>query len=94
MTAPAPGSDSVPGSEPAPGSDSVPGERDTVPVPPVRELCVAMPALNEEKLIRQSLQALAAQVHKDFTLVVVDNGSTDATVTRTLPGFTRPWMSG
>lgn len=46
---------------------------------PVRALCVAMPALNEEKLIRQSLQALAAQLHPDFTLVVVDNGSTDST---------------
>lgn len=46
--------------------------------PPVRKLCVAMPVLNEEKLVRQSLQALAAQLHPDFTLVVVDNGSTDA----------------
>jgi glycosyltransferase involved in cell wall biosynthesis len=58
----------VPGGKPLPGSER-----------PVRALCVAMPALNEEKLIRQSLDALAAQLHKDFTLVVVDNGSTDAT---------------
>ena len=47
---------------------------------PVRRLCVAMPVLNEEKLIGQSLQALAAQEHKDFTLVVADNGSTDGTL--------------
>jgi glycosyltransferase involved in cell wall biosynthesis len=68
----------VPGSEPpVPGSE-----------PPVRALCVAMPALNEEKLILQSLQALAVQVHKDFTLVVVDNGSTDATLA-IVAGFAR-----
>ncbi|OFI37482.1 glycosyl transferase [Arthrobacter sp. SW1] len=33
--------------------------------------------LNEEKLVRQTLDSLAAQEHPDFTLVVVDNGSTD-----------------
>lgn len=33
--------------------------------------------LNEEKLVRQSLDSLAAQVYTDFTVVVVDNGSTD-----------------
>jgi glycosyltransferase involved in cell wall biosynthesis len=34
--------------------------------------------LNEEKLVRQTLDSLAAQEHQDFTVVVVDNGSTDA----------------
>ncbi|WP_426299087.1 glycosyltransferase [Arthrobacter sp. R-11] len=42
-----------------------------------RPLCIAVPALNEEKLIRQTLESLAAQQHTDFTVVVVDNGSTD-----------------
>jgi glycosyltransferase involved in cell wall biosynthesis len=46
----------------------------------VHPLCVAVPALNEEKLIDQTLKALAAQLHREFTLVVVDNGSTDATI--------------
>ncbi|MGW9415083.1 glycosyltransferase family 2 protein [Arthrobacter cupressi] len=40
-------------------------------------MSIAVPALNEEKLIRQTLESLAAQQHKDFTVVVVDNGSTD-----------------
>lgn len=43
----------------------------------VRPLSIAVPVLNEEKLIRQTLDALAAQEHGDFTVVVVDNGSTD-----------------
>ncbi|UXM90556.1 glycosyltransferase family 2 protein [Paenarthrobacter sp. JL.01a] len=45
---------------------------------PARELCIAMPMLNEEKLVRQSLESLAAQSFRDFTVVVVDNGSTDS----------------
>lgn len=44
---------------------------------PSRELCIAMPMLNEEKLVRQALDSLAAQSFPDFTVVVVDNGSTD-----------------
>ncbi|MCP2047641.1 UNVERIFIED_ORG: glycosyltransferase involved in cell wall biosynthesis [Paenarthrobacter nicotinovorans] len=36
-----------------------------------------MPMLNEEKLVRQALDSLAAQSFPDFTVVVVDNGSTD-----------------
>jgi glycosyltransferase involved in cell wall biosynthesis len=44
---------------------------------PTRSLSIAVPALNEEKLIRQTLASLAAQQHTDFTVVVVDNGSTD-----------------
>lgn len=42
-----------------------------------KSLCVAMPMLNEEKLVRQALDSLAAQTFQDFTIVVVDNGSTD-----------------
>ncbi|MGF6833188.1 glycosyltransferase involved in cell wall biosynthesis [Paenarthrobacter sp. TE4293] len=45
---------------------------------PTQPLCVAVPMLNEEKLVRQTLESLAAQEFKDFTVVVVDNGSTDS----------------
>jgi glycosyltransferase involved in cell wall biosynthesis len=43
-------------------------------------LWVVIPAYNEAAGIGATLQALAAQQDQDFTLVVVDNGSTDATV--------------
>ncbi|BCW49330.1 glycosyltransferase [Arthrobacter sp. StoSoilB13] len=43
-----------------------------------RPLSIAVPMLNEEKLVRQTLDSLAAQEHQDFTVVVVDNGSTDS----------------
>ncbi len=43
-------------------------------------LWVVVPAYNEERGIRPTLHALAAQVDADFTLVLVDNSSTDGTV--------------
>ncbi len=43
-------------------------------------LWVVVPAYNEERGITATLEALAAQTDPDFTLVVVDNGSTDSTV--------------
>jgi glycosyltransferase involved in cell wall biosynthesis len=42
-------------------------------------LWVVVPAYNEEVGIGKTLQALTAQEDRDFTLVVVDNGSTDRT---------------
>ncbi|MEU4805600.1 glycosyltransferase [Actinosynnema sp. NPDC023587] len=42
-------------------------------------LWVVVPAYNEERGITATLTALAAQTDPDFTLVVVDNASTDAT---------------
>jgi glycosyltransferase involved in cell wall biosynthesis len=42
-------------------------------------LWVIVPAYNEAARIGKTLEALAAQTDTDFTLVVVDNGSTDAT---------------
>lgn len=43
------------------------------------DLWVVVPAHNEEQRIGQTLDCLAAQRDLDFTLVVVDNASTDAT---------------
>ncbi|TQM62657.1 glycosyltransferase involved in cell wall biosynthesis [Humibacillus xanthopallidus] len=43
-------------------------------------LWVVVPAWNEERGIGATMSALAAQRDRDFTLVVVDNASTDATV--------------
>ncbi|WP_436521542.1 glycosyltransferase family 2 protein [Actinoplanes sp. HUAS TT8] len=46
----------------------------------MRTLAVIVPAYNEGRSIGVTLAALAAQTDTDFTLVVVDNGSTDDTV--------------
>ena len=43
------------------------------------KLWVVVPAYNEAPGITATLRALAAQVDRDFTLVVVDNNSTDGT---------------
>ncbi|TNY38508.1 glycosyltransferase family 2 protein [Thermomonospora catenispora] len=42
-------------------------------------LWVTVPAYNEERLIEGTLRRLAGQTDRGFGLVVVDNGSTDAT---------------
>jgi glycosyltransferase involved in cell wall biosynthesis len=42
-------------------------------------LWVVVPAYNEEARITGTLAALAAQTDRDFTLLVIDNGSTDGT---------------
>ncbi|WP_067503061.1 glycosyltransferase family 2 protein [Actinoplanes sp. TFC3] len=52
----------------------------------MRDLAVVVPAYNEEKLLAGTLTALAAQSDADFTLVVVDNASTDGTA-RIAAGF-------
>ncbi|MFJ1707774.1 glycosyltransferase family 2 protein [Kitasatospora sp. NPDC088346] len=44
------------------------------------ELWVVIPAYQEEARIGGALRALAAQRDRDFTLLVVDNGSADGTV--------------
>ncbi|MFE3261154.1 glycosyltransferase [Nocardia sp. NPDC059091] len=46
----------------------------------MNELWVIVPAYNEEHGIAGTLSALAGQRDSDFTLLVVDNNSTDATV--------------
>ena len=45
----------------------------------MRDLAVVLPAYNEATLLPGVLAALAAQTDRDFTLVVVDNASTDDT---------------
>lgn len=43
------------------------------------DLWVVVPAYNEAVRLTDTLAALAAQTDRDFTLLVVDNGSTDST---------------
>ncbi|MFC9967190.1 glycosyltransferase family A protein [Nocardia ignorata] len=45
-----------------------------------KPLWVVIPAFDEERGIEATLEALAAQCDTDFTVVVVDNNSTDRTV--------------
>lgn len=40
---------------------------------------IAVPVYNGERYLRQSLDALLAQTHTDFTLIISDNASTDRT---------------
>lgn len=46
---------------------------------PRADLWVVVPCYNEEKRITDTLRALAAQTDDNFTLLIVDNGSTDRT---------------
>ncbi len=41
---------------------------------------VVVPCYNEERRITDTLDALAAQTDRDYTLLIVDNGSTDRTI--------------
>jgi glycosyltransferase involved in cell wall biosynthesis len=47
--------------------------------PPVSTLTVVIPALNDAEMLRHALAALAAQTRPVEEIIVVDNGSTDAT---------------
>jgi glycosyltransferase involved in cell wall biosynthesis len=55
----------------------------------VTALWVVVPAYNEAARITRTLAHLAAQTDRDFTLLVVDNGSTDdtASIVRAYAGF-------
>ena len=48
---------------------------------------VLMPAYNEESTIVQAVQALRLQKYAEFEIVVVDDGSTDATLDRLVAAF-------
>ncbi|GGQ54519.1 glycosyltransferase family 2 protein [Couchioplanes azureus] len=54
------------------------------------DLWVIVPAYDEGLRIRQTLDALAAQTDTNFTLLVVDNGSTDGTA-EIARGFAAPF---
>ena len=45
----------------------------------MNKLFVVIPALNEENLILKTLDSLSRQTRKDFSVIIVDNGSTDNT---------------
>lgn len=45
----------------------------------MNKLFVVIPALNEEALISKTLDSLESQTTQDFSVIVVDNGSTDKT---------------
>jgi glycosyltransferase involved in cell wall biosynthesis len=45
----------------------------------VSSVSVIMPAYNEERWIAEALGSLARQTHPDYEVIVVDDGSTDAT---------------
>lgn len=46
----------------------------------VNALFVVVPVYQEERMLLSTLDALAAQLDRDFTLIVVDNGCTDASM--------------
>jgi GT2 family glycosyltransferase len=46
---------------------------------PLTEVAVVIPAYNAERTLPETLASLLAQSYSDFTAVVVDDGSTDAT---------------
>jgi cellulose synthase/poly-beta-1,6-N-acetylglucosamine synthase-like glycosyltransferase len=45
-------------------------------------VCVLIPAYNEEAVIERTIRSVLASDWSDFTIVVVDDGSTDATAAR------------
>lgn len=57
------------------------GERNLQQYRPAMDLCVVIPARNEERLLGEQLEALLAQDwNGDWEIIVADNGSTDGTV--------------
>ena len=46
----------------------------------MRKLTVAIPVFNNEKFIKSAIDSILRQTFKDFTLLIIDDGSTDNTV--------------
>lgn len=63
------------------GTGEVPGahQRDEVGAPPAPAVSVLLPVYNAESTIAEALRSLRDQTFTDFEVVVVDDGSTDAT---------------
>lgn len=61
-----------------------PDARDTPPLRPAPELCVLVPAYNEQDAISQTVRQLAEVLSPgpSFELIVINDGSTDATAER------------
>lgn len=55
--------------------------------PMARGVTVLMPAYNEEATIVESVRAMLAMRYPDFEIVVIDDGSKDATVARLIEAF-------
>lgn len=55
---------------------------------------VVVPAWNAEAFIARTLDAVAAQTHRDFEVVVVDDGSTDRTADAVAEALARTGMRG
>ncbi len=53
---------------------------DTVPQAAKARVAVVLVTYNAERYVRQCLEALARQTFRDFSVLVIDNGSTDRTV--------------
>lgn len=53
---------------------------DTVPQAAKARVAVVLVTYNAERYVRQCLEALARQDFRDFSVLVIDNGSTDRTV--------------
>jgi len=59
-------------------------------VPATPSVSVVIPAYNEERMIARCLESVCASVYPDFEVIVVNDGSTDATEQRVQPFLSDP----
>lgn len=50
-------------------------------IPKLPRISVVIPAYNCEKFVRESVQSVLSQTEPDFELIIIDDGSTDGTLT-------------